>query len=144
TRLGLGKARRTTSPTQHHVHDLDPAAPGPDAERRRRHPRARRLTGPTCVRFREPIGSGLGAAIGRQMQSDAAIVAGSTGPPSSSSSSQVRSGNPNWSLCAADTANTYESIGIHSRRYAHYYGKTFAVPLALKPRIHVSVHRIGR
>ena len=27
--------------------------------------------------------------------------------------------------------------------YAHYYGKAFAVPLALKPRIHLSVHRIG-
>ena len=38
---GSRRARERLHQPQHHVHDLEPAAPRPDAEGRRRHPRAR-------------------------------------------------------------------------------------------------------
>ena len=38
-----------------------------------------------------------------------------------------------------DASRVLQSIGVMRT----YYGKAFAVPLALKPGIHLSVHRIG-
>ena len=40
-RPGLGRARERLHQPQHHVHDVEPAAPRPHAQGRRRHPRPR-------------------------------------------------------------------------------------------------------
>jgi len=48
----------------------------------------------------------------------------------------------NRQLCTQAMAHLTALTAIHTRRYARYYGKSFAVPLALRSRTHLSVHRI--